>query len=165
MGRGMVVPRRPYASDLAILDASTEMVLLDGEGWGDSTIRLRWREEWCEVWEQWREVILPKVIEHRPGTRPFAAYVVGEIPDREVLVEPPLSVSWFRLYVPSRDGTGAWFHRYPCPYMRSEVDHLHELGIVDDDEYRRHRAWVRTRSTASGSRYRDGYTFEQGSYR
>jgi hypothetical protein len=165
MPRGMTVPRRPYVEGVEILAASTEMVLLDGEGWGDSTIRLRWREEWVDVWQRWREAILPKVIAHRPGTRPFAAYVAGEIPEREVLVEPPLSVNWFRLYVPARDGSGSWHYRYPCPYQRPEVEHLRELGIVDDDEYRRHREWLRTRSTASGSRYRDSYPFEQGSYR
>lgn len=164
MGRAVAVPRRPFVWGMEILDVSTEQVLLDGRGWGDSTIRLRWREDWVEVWGRWREVILPKVIAYRPGTRPFAAYAAGEIAEREVVVPPPLSVDWFRVYVPSRDGSGAWHCRYPAPYQRPEVEHLRDLGIVDDDEYDRHREWVRTRSTASGSRYRDGYTFEQGAY-
>ena len=30
----------------------------------------------------------------------------------------------------------------PEPYIEPEVSHLRRLGIVDDAEYRRYRAWV-----------------------
>jgi hypothetical protein len=70
-------------------------------------------------------------------------YVVGEIPARPVLIEPPLSVSYFKVYVPGRNGCGQWHHDYPEPYIQHETDYLVDLGIVDAAERKRWRAWVR----------------------
>ena len=76
---------------------------------------------------------MPKVLEFRPGTRPAAMYVLGEIPARPVLREPPLSLDYFRLWVPDGDA-GRWHVSMPYPYMMREADHLRRLGIVDDAE-------------------------------
>jgi hypothetical protein len=164
MGRAVAVLRRHYDPAVEILDADTEMLLLDGQGWGGgASSRLRFREEWVELWSRWREVILPKVIRWRPGTRPLAAYIAGEIPEREILVEPPTSSSsrWFRLYVPTRTGEGRWHYRYPYPFQTPEAWHLRSLGIVEEEEDRRYRERLQAQSQG-GTRCRDEYVYEQG---
>ena len=97
-------------------------------------------DEWQREWSRWRDVILPKCIEHRPGTRPVAMYVLGEIPARELTL--PLADSNGYWHVDVRDPNGRtkrhWLN-VPEPFMQREVKHLERLGIVDADEVRRHR--------------------------
>jgi hypothetical protein len=54
---------------------------------------------------------LPRVLEHRIGTRPFAIYVTGEIEAREILVEPPPRAKNFSIWVADVDGGGHWRRR------------------------------------------------------
>ncbi len=109
------------------------------------------REDWKREWARWRGVILPKVIEHRPGTRPFAMYAVGEIPPRRLRL-PVAGLHGCRtITIADRSGRSVthWLHA-PRPHLEAEVWHLHRLGIVDAVELRRHREWRR----AGGDPYR-----------
>lgn len=155
--------RKRYVEGMEILDSETEMSLLLGFGLLGPDIHLRTRDDWQRYWEQWRDVVLPKAIEHRPGLRPFVCYVLGELPERPVLMEPPLANGYFKLYVPARDGTGSWHYRYPEPYQRSEADYLFELGVIDRQEMKRHREW-RKHGLGSPCGYARDYPYEQGLY-
>lgn len=97
-------------------------------------------DEWRREWERWRDVILPKSLEHRPGTRPVAMYVCGEIEPREMNIPLPEPNGFWRVEVRDRNGrsTRHWLN-VPEPFMVREVKHLHRLGIVDAEELRRHR--------------------------
>jgi hypothetical protein len=117
-------------------------------------------DEWRREWSRWGDLILRKCIEHRPGTRPVAMYVLGEIPARTVAVKPPEPNGYW--YADVRDRSGK-VHRYwlnlPEPFMEGEAKHLRRLGIVDANELRRHREWMRT---TAGSYYR--YPLEMSTY-
>lgn len=153
-----------YTEGIEILDSDLEMSFLWGYGVLGTDIALRTLEDWRFHWDRWRDVVMPKAIEHRPGLRPFACYVCGELPERPVLIEPPLSNGYFKLYVPATKGNGTWHYRYPEPYQRSEASHLFELGVIDKAELKRYRAWKRTAGTTlNGAPYGD-YPYEQGSY-
>ena len=143
MPRAPAKIRRRYVEGMTILDYELERTLLNGTGILGTALELRTLDDWRRHWGQWRNTILPKSLEHRPGLRPFACYVVGEIAPRPVLREPPLSTNYFKLYVPENNGTGTWHYDYPEPYMQREVDYLRDLGIVDAAEYRRWRAWMK----------------------
>jgi hypothetical protein len=134
------------------LEFELELSLVHGQGIIGTAIELRTLEDWEAAWERWRDVIEPKVLEHRPGTRAFAAYVVGEIPEREIIAPPPLDNGYFKLYVPSRRGEGRWHYRYPMPYMVHEEKHLAALGLVDAAELKRCRAWRKQRTQDCPSR-------------
>jgi hypothetical protein len=165
------MPRAParivkrYAAGVELLDFELEGSLVWGEGIIGTAIQLRTLEDWQAAWDQWRHIIEPKVLEHRPGTRAFAAYVCGEIPERDIVTPPPLSSNYFKLYVPSRRGSGRWHYRYPPPYMRTEWEHLHDLGLVDAGELKRGREWRKRRTPDCPSKcQRETYPLEQGLY-
>jgi hypothetical protein len=165
MPRALAKIRKRLQDGLQILESELEQTLVYGEGIIGPAIELRTLEDWKASWEQWRHIVLPKAIEHRPGTRPFAMYVVGEIPEREVVMQPPLSSNYFKLYVPSRDGTGRWHCRYPEPFMRAEHLHLQDLGIIDDAEMKRARAWRKQRTSNCPQRCQlETYPLDQGQY-
>lgn len=115
---------------------------------------------WRRAWDRWRGVVLPKVLEHRPGTRPFAMYAIGEIPARELQMPLPAAHRFWSLTLP---GTGITHYlNVPEPYIENEVDHLYRLGVIDADERKRHRAWQREIETHGGRA--DTYTLEAGLY-
>jgi hypothetical protein len=153
-----------YVEGMDILDSEIEMSLLLGYGLLGTDIHLRTLDDWRRLWDRWRDTVMPKAIEARPGLRPFACYVCGELPERPVLVEPPLSNGYFRLYVPARGGTGTWHYRYPEPYQRSEAAHLFELGVIDKEEMKRHRAWIRKVNPGPCGYPFKAYSYEQGLY-
>ena len=163
MPRATAKIRKRFDEATEILHCELEYTLRDGQGIIGHCLELRTLEDWKIIWEKWRGVILPKVIEYLPGTRPFACYVVGEIPEREVRIEPPLTNDFLKLYIPSRDGTGQWHYRYPEPYMRAEHLHLSDLGIMDAAEMKRYRS--RQRKLSDRGFYEDEYPLEQGLYR
>lgn len=117
-------------------------------------------DEWRREWSRWGDLILRKCIEHCPGTRPVAQYVLGEIPARTVAVKPPEPNGYWFADVRDRNGKVQrhWLN-LPEPFMESEAKHLHRLGIVDAKELRRHREWMRT---TAGSFYR--YPLEMALY-
>lgn len=156
MTRATATIRRRWSEGTEVLSYELEQSLLRGQGCLGTSLELRTLDDWQRHWARWRDTIMPKALEHRPGLRPLACYVVGEIPPRPVDIEPRLSHGWFKLYVPASNGTGQWHYDYPEPYMRHEVAYLRDLGIVSPEEYRRWRAWMKR----GGCTYPD----EQGLY-
>ena len=123
--------------------------------------RFKTVDDWARDWARWRDTIMPKVIEHRPGTRPFALYAIGEIPRREPVLPLPEPNGFWHVDVRDRDGRTTTHHlNVPEPWMRPEVMHLREHGIIDDDELRRHRAWMRQRNPDCDSCAVDSYPLE-----
>lgn len=157
MPRAARVIRRRYSEGIDILDSEVEEAFLRGEGLLGTPNELRTLEDWQRLWARWRDTVMPKALEARPGTRPFACYVVGEIEPPPLQAPPPLSNGFFKLYIPSEQGDGKWFYRYPEPYQRSETLHLQDLGIVDAAEMKRLRRWRRRAD-------RWDYQYEQAAY-
>ena len=87
-------------------------------------------------------------------------YVVGEIPPRELGTRLPEPNGYWFADVRDRKGkvTRHWLDA-PEPFMEREVRHLQRLNLVDAEELRRHREWVRERS----HRY-DTYPLEMSTY-
>lgn len=162
MPRAIARIRKRWTEGTVVLCSEVEETLLRGQGVLGVAIDLRTLDDWRHWWSEWRDTIMPKALEHRPGVRPTACYVLGEIPMRPVVVDPPLSHNWFRHYIPGRDGTGVWLCDYPEPYMQAEAAYLRELGIVSAEEYRRHLAWRRERRSYRGPYDLGGYVLEQG---
>lgn len=127
-----------------VLDWETEETLLYGVPmmFGPPA-PLRTIEEWQREWKRYRDVILPKCIEHRPGTRPVAMYVCGEIPPRTLVVPLPREHGWWHIEVQHPAGAidTHWLNVRP-PFMVPEARHLHRLGVIDTAELRRHHEWM-----------------------
>jgi hypothetical protein len=123
------------------------------------------RDEWQHAWGRYREIILPKVIEHRPGTRPIAMYATGEIPPREIAIQLPRDHGWWSVDVRDRDGSiTTHYLNVPPPFMRPQVQHLRALGIVDGEEYRRHREWMKRPNPDCDRCATDTYPLEMSLY-
>ena len=159
------IRKRYVEGQTEVLCSEIEESLLFGSGIIGTALELRTVEDWQRLWHRWGKVILAKALKAFPGTRPFAAYVVGEIPERPVLVEPPLVNGFFKLYVPGRNGIGRWHHRYPEPFQQSEPHYLHDIGLIDDCEWKRHREWQRRgHSPYRGPYHLGDYVLERGLY-
>lgn len=137
------IRKRFVEGQTEVLCSELEETLVFGQGCLGVAIELRTLDDWKRIWSDWRNTIMPKALAALPGRRPFAMYVVGEIPPRPVLVDPPLTNGWFRLYVPGSNGTGAWHHQMPEPYQQNEAAYLYGLGIIDKEELKRYRASLR----------------------
>jgi len=123
------------------------------------------RDEWQREWDRWGETILPKCIEHRPGTRPFAMYALGMIPARELRMPLPVGNGYW--YADVRDRNGNSTRHYldvPEPFIEREVNHLRRLGIVDSEEYQRHRQWTRRKNPECDQCAIDSYPLEMSLY-
>lgn len=155
--------RKRYTEGMEVLDSELEESLLLGRGVIGTALELRSLDDWHRLWAKWRNVIMPKVLEHLPGTRPFACYVVGEIPPRPVVIEPPLMNGYFKLYVPGHNGHGQWFYDYPEPYMQAEAKYLRDLGVIDAAEWKRYVARKRRGNGPYAGPWKFGdYTLERG---
>ena len=122
-------PRRSVAAGQ--LDATIEPTLLYGECFGAFDIESR--AEFSRPWLAWREELTARWVEAFPGSRPMAAYLLGEIAPpvwRHVLPpfrKPMRPIAGINVSIAD---TG-WHRGLP------EVDHLVEIGIVTDDEHDR----------------------------
>ena len=144
------MPRTPAKIRKRYIEGETEVLgweleegLLHGQSFISPVWELQTRDDWQRAWDRWGDIVLPKALEHRPGTRPFAMYAIGEIPARELRM--PLPASNGIRYTDVRHRKGKVVRHYidaPEPYIEPEVSHLRRLGIVDESEYRRYRAWV-----------------------
>jgi hypothetical protein len=160
------IRRRYIEGQTEVLDWQEEETLLYGVPlvFGPPC-RLQTVEEWRREWSRWGDVILPKCIEHRPGTRPFAMYATGLIPARELAMPLPVSHGFWRVDVrhAGREIVTHWLN-VGQPYMRHEVDHLHRLGIVDAAELKRHRTWMRTANAECSTCAADTYPLEMSTF-
>jgi hypothetical protein len=139
------IRKRFIEGQTEVLDHETEETLV----WGyvrvfDTYCTMKTVDEWRAAWSRWRDVVLPKALEYRPGSRPIAMYVLGEIPAREWRINLPENTGRKHIEVRGRDGklTRHWLDAPPT-FLDPEVKHLQRLGLVDADELRRHREWVR----------------------
>jgi hypothetical protein len=164
MPRSVAKLRKKWVEGTHVIDPELESTLVFGESFFGVCRELRSVEDWRRHWARWRSLLEPKVAEHLAGFRAFAAYVCGEIPDRPVLQEPPLSNRYFKLYVPSANGSGQWHYRYPPPFMQNEPQWLRELGLIGNAEWQRYRE-ARMKNPIHGSPYGElGYPLEMGCY-
>jgi len=149
MPRTLARIRRRFVGDVAAsLDPHLEETLVFGcpVVLGPSFSTLRFQSDWQREWDRWRDTILPKALRHRPGFRPFAMYAAGEIAPRK-LRKPAPRFGYTCVEVLNRGGSTVrhWLD-LPGEYMEPEAVYLHRLGVVDDDELERHRAWVGERN-------------------
>lgn len=122
-------------------------------------------DEWRVAWDRWRDVVLPKAIEYRPGLRPVAQYVVGEIPARELITPLPKDSRHPRIEVLHPGGRVVTHYLdAPMPFLLPEVEHLRRLGIVDDQEYQRHREWMSERNPECDQCSVDHYVLEMATF-
>jgi hypothetical protein len=129
---------------MGVLPWQLEHALLFGTGSGGGVI-IRELIVWQREWSEWRDRILPKFIKAFPGRRPAAAYICGELPQRPLGFELPLSHRYRGercVYVIDGDN-GFTYCDLPEPYQRDEARHLHAAGVIDGDELRRYRGYVR----------------------
>jgi hypothetical protein len=159
--------RKRFGEGADVLCSEIEETLLLGQGVLGVAIELRCRDDWERYWARYREIIMPKALEAFPGCRPFAMYVVGEIPARPVVQPPPLVNGFFKLYVPGRNGVGQWHYCYPEPFMQAEPSYLYDLGVIDKAELKRYRASLRKPRCAVAASKRNSigdYILEAGLY-
>lgn len=112
------------------LDSTVECNLVWGDCFGPWDLRSR--VEFARPWATWGEEITRRWIEGFPGSRPMAAYLLGEIDAPVWTPGPPLYRKPFRRI----DGIDVvmpenWHKQYP------ELEHLDALGLIDDDEWDR----------------------------
>ena len=165
MPRAKSIIRKRFTEGTEVLCSEIEETLVFGQGCLGVAIQLRSLDDWKRYWSLWRDTIMPKALEALPGRRPFACYVVGEIPPRPIVTEPPLSNGFFKVYVPGNNGTGQWHYEMPEPFQQEEARYLYDLGVIDADEMKRYRASLRKPLSASalGNRYAVGeYVCEMG---
>ena len=138
------IRKRFIEGETVVLDWELEESLLRGHSMFGPLGTLQRRDDWRRAWEEWRAVIEPKALEHRPGLRPFALYAIGEIEPRELRMPLPVVHEWTLLQIP--DDRGRITTHYldvPEPFIEHEARYLYRLGIVSDREFRRHREWTR----------------------
>ena len=114
--------------------------------WGTTIIpdlEFTTRDQFAKPWAIWGEEVTRRWIDAMPGSRPMAAYILGEIPPATWENE------WPAIRHPLRPIAGvdvviadtAWHTTW------NELEHLDDLGLIDDQE--RDRAHKRLRSPSS----------------
>jgi len=109
-------------------------------------------------------VILPKCIEYRPGTRPFACYATGEIPARELRMPLPASHGYWQVEVRHAGEIVNHWLNVPMPFMEQQPTYLRRLGIVDAAEWKRYRAWMKVPNPECCECAVDSYPLEMSLY-
>jgi hypothetical protein len=122
----------------AALDAATEWSLTIWGGLGILGAGCETFEDYRTAWRLHRETILPRYISQLPGRRPWAQYVLGEIPP------PPLTVQPFAADEGVLIGTVRLFERRCYGDDAGELAHLESLGLIDDAERDAARCRIRT---------------------
>ena len=110
-----------------------------------------------DAWDRHGSDILPHYVRQRPGTRPFAMYVLGELP-LPPLLHPPVKWSleftidgvrfhdqWH--YFGSCTGPGGYYHGGST---YGEFQYLRRLGVIDDAEAELADEWIDDRYHAEG---------------
>lgn len=105
------------------------------------------RAEFSRLWSRWGAEITRRWKKAYPGSRPVACYLAGQIEppdwrqDSEALRHPV--VLGGEIVIEDR----TWHGREP------ELDHLVELGLVDDDEYEAALERLAGHEPTTGRRY------------
>jgi hypothetical protein len=107
------------------LDRMIEWNLCDGDGFGPWDLKTR--HQFARPWARWRDEITRRWRAAFPGSRPMAAYILGEIPapDWQAGWRPMRPIDGVTVVLPD-----TLFHK-----QLPELDHLDALGLVDDDEW------------------------------
>jgi hypothetical protein len=129
---------------------TTECDLIWGHVFGVAAWEMHTLREIAAEWRTWGDEITARWIAAYPGSRPFALYVLGQIPPC------PWRHEWPACRRPLRPIEGctvvipdaAWHN------MPRELEHLVELGIVDEDEYQAAVERWRGPDPRAPSRYR-----------
>lgn len=115
----------------ASLSAPVEWELAHWRGLDIGGLSFTARAEWELAWEAYCELLLPRYIAAMPGSRPFAAYVCGEIAMPPVVVDPYLHDRGRMI------GTTAYHDAYCYGIAdQPELEHLIHLGLVGAGEER-----------------------------
>lgn len=138
--------RRSVSADQ--LDALVERNLAYGDAFG--AFDLESRAEFARPWARWGEEITRRWVDAFPGSRPMAAYMLGEITPPTWMHELPalrkplraireldielLDIGW-HLFLP-------------------EAEHLADIGVVDDEEWDRAVARLESADAIDHRRYR-----------
>lgn len=140
-------PARGHAGRLAY---PLEHALLFGLGPHDEIV-IRELMVWHREWDAVRDRILPKFIESFPARRPAAEYITGRVPMRPMRTELPLAsrLRHTRCVYVIDDDDGFTYADLPQPYQAHEAFHLHEHGVIDDDEFKLYRGYNREASLAT----------------
>lgn len=155
------IRRRFVEGESEVLDWELEEGLLHGQSFIGTVRHLQTVDDWRCAWDRWGSVILAKSLEFRPGLRPFAMYAIGEIEPRELRIPLPHGAGYRYTDVKHRNGQVVRHYiDAPEPFVEAEVKHLRRLGIVDDDEYARHRSWVGRRNPSCDTCVVDDYPLE-----
>jgi hypothetical protein len=111
------------------IDATVEINLTRGDcfGIGDLTSR----SAFAAAWDDWGDELLPRYVAQFPGSRPMAAYILGEIEPPTWTNPIPLCRHPFR----SIDGGTVRLADTSWHRGRAELEHLDALGLIDDDEW------------------------------
>lgn len=124
-----VAPRCPVRGTTAEkLDALVEMNLTTGEAFGHWDLRAL--AEFARPWATFGDEITRRWRAAFPGSRPFAMYVLGEIPP------PTWRHDWLGLRRPLRRIEGCGVVIPDCGFHmgEAEFEHLVALGLIDRDE-------------------------------
>ena len=113
------------------LETTVECCLVWGHCFDVDEWQLRGVTDYAAHWAQWSDEITRRWREAVPGSRPMAAYILAEIPpptwqhDDPIFRHPLRPIDGCAILVPDR----TWHTR------EQELEHLDELGLIDDDEY------------------------------
>lgn len=147
------MPRRPgpkcarRSSPESRLDRTVEMNLVDGSAFGVFDIHTR--GEFARPWAKWGDEITRRWIVGFPGSRPMAAYILGEIP------APTWQHKLPGLRRPLRPIAGLEVAIYDMGWhkLAPELEHLAAIGLVDDHEYELAAARLASRDATYHARY------------
>lgn len=159
------IRKRFIEGETVVLDWELEEALLYGQSMFGPVGILRTREDWQREWATWGGVILPKALEHRPGTRPFALYAIGEIEPRALRMPLPPVHGYTLLEIGDHHGRRTTHYlTVPEPYIENEARYLHRMGIIDAAEMKRHREWMRRANPECDTCAPNSYPLEMSVY-
>lgn len=139
------MPRCPRRTADDRIDLTVETNLVDGHCFQFADLTTR--AAFAVAWDDWGDLILPRYVSTFPGSRPFALYVLGELPPPAWVHPDPLRRHPFRHIEGGtvRMADTTWHQR------REELEHLDALGLIDADEW--DRAVARLESPLGTFRY------------
>lgn len=135
--------RRTVSADQ--LDELVECNLCLGDCYGFADLATR--AEFARPWSRWRDEITARWADAYPGSRPMAAYLLGELP------APAWRHELAALRKPLREIRGLEVELLDVGWHRlaHEAEHLVAIGEIDADEYRAAQERLASASPLAGS--------------